>query len=66
MRVFDVFIDTFQSLGKLRGIAVDLNCDAFYSVCRGESPPFKLPKIGQNQIDLLSPTNLYNRRFPVR
>ena len=39
LRVPDVFIDAFQSLRQLGGIAADLNGDALDSVCHAVSPP---------------------------
>jgi len=39
LRVFDVFVDTLQSLRQLGGIATDLNGDALDSVCHAVSPP---------------------------
>lgn len=39
LRVLDVFIDTFQRLRQLGGIAPNLDRDAFDSVCYAVSPP---------------------------
>ena len=39
LRAFDVFVDTFQCLGQLGGIAADFYGDAFDAVCHAVSPP---------------------------
>ena len=39
LRVFDVFVDTLQSLRQLGGIAANLNGDALDSVCHAVTPP---------------------------
>jgi len=41
LRAFDVFVDTFQCLGQLGGIAADFYGDALDSISHTISPPYQ-------------------------